>query len=197
MNLSMKNAVPGYTVWLLSVLLLATSCGSTRQIETSSPRPRVFPGAGSGEAAGLALLAIDIETGNTTLPEDVQALRFRIEEVRVHQENGDWITFPGELNAFEILPDRYLGKAILSTRVQPLRYDSIAVKISDAFVLFGENAGGPVTLPKDQALEIAVEMNPTVSSGTQVVIAIEPGASLYKDNNCRWFFVPFWTARVE
>ena len=193
----MKNAVPGCTAWLLSVLLLATSCASTRQIETSSPRPRVFPGTAGGEAAGLAVLAIDIETGNTTLPEDVQALRFRIDEIRVHAEGGEWITFPGELNTFEILPDRYLGKAILSTRVQPLKYDSIAVKISDAFVLFGENAGGPVTLPKDEALEIAVEMEPTVDNGTQVVITIEPAASLYKDNNCRWFFVPFWTARIE
>ncbi len=182
---------------LALLVVLSTGCGSTRQIETSSPRPRVFPGSAGGEASGLGLLAIDIETGKTSLPDDVQALRFRIDEIRLHTDEGEWITFPGELNTFEILPDRYLGKTILSTRVQPLVYDSIAVKISDAFVLFGENAGGPVTLPRDEALEIAVEMKPTVGDGTQVVIAIEPGASLYRDNNCRWYFVPFWTARVE
>lgn len=179
------------------ILLIFAGCASTRQIETASPRPRALPGPSRAEAAGMGLLAIDIETGQTSLPADVQALRFRIEEIRLHTDEGEWITFPGELNSFEILPDRYLGKTILSTRVQPLLYDSIAVKISDAFVLFGENAGGPLTLPKDKPLEIAIEMLPKVGEATQVKISIEPGASLYKDSNCKWYFVPFWTAVVE
>ena len=186
------------TCLLFGILLFVlTGCASTRQIETSSPRPRTLPDAVAGEVAGMGLLAIDIETGETILPDDVQALRFRIEEIRLHSDEGDRMTSPADLNSFEILPDRYLGKTILSTRVQPILYDSISVKISDAFVLFGENAGGPLTLPRDTPLEIAVEMQPVVGEATQLKISIEPGASLFKDDNCRWYFVPFWTAELE
>lgn len=145
----------------------------------------------------MGLLSIDLETGQTPLSEDVQALRFRLEEVRLHTDEGEWLTFPAELNSFEILPDRFLVKTILTTRVQPLVYDSIAIKITDTFVLFGENAGGPLAAPDDEALKIAVEMKPEVGEATQVRITLEPGASLYRDTNCRWFFVPFWTGEVE
>ncbi|MFK7846284.1 MAG: hypothetical protein AB8G77_13385 [Rhodothermales bacterium] len=186
------------TCLLFGILFfVATGCASTRQIETASPKPRTIPGVSGGEVSGLGLLAIDIETGETSLPDEIQALRFRIEEIRLHSDEGEWTTFPADLNSFEILPDRYLGKTILSTRVQPVLYDSVSIKISDAFVLFGENAGGPLTLPKDTPLKIAIEMQPKVGEATQVKISIEPGASLFKDSNCRWYFVPFWNAELE
>ena len=144
----------------------------------------------------MGLLAIDIETGATSLPADVQALRFRIEEIRLHTDEGEWITYPAELNSFEVLPGRFLGKTILSTRVQPVLYDSIAVKLRDAFVLFGENAGGPLTLPRESPFKIAVNLHPKTGEATQVRIVIEPGASLFKDSKCKWYFMPFWTAGV-
>ena len=182
---------------LLFVLLFSAGCGSTRQIETASPRPVNLPGLAGNPASGMGLLTIDVETGETDLPEEVQALRFRIDEIRLHTDEGEWITYPVELNSFEILPDRYVGKMILSTRVEPVLYDSLSLRISDAFVLFGENAGGPLTLPKDRPLEVAIKIQPEVGVAKQVSLAIEPGASLYKDDACRWYFVPFWRARVE
>ncbi len=178
-------------------VLVVTGCASTRQIETASPIPRSTPGPTRAEAAGMGLLAIDIETGGTMLPKDVQALRFRVEEIRLHTDEGEWITYPAELNSFEILPDRYFGKTVLSTRVQPVLYDSVAITLSDSFVLFGENAGGPLTLPRDNPMKIALDIKPEIGEATQVSIAFEPGASLYKDAACTWYFVPFWTARLE
>ena len=182
---------------LLMLLLVSVGCASTRQIETSSPRPRILPDESRAEVFGMGLLSIDLETGATPLPADVQALRFRLEEVQLHTDEGEWLTFPAELNTFEILPDRYLSKTILTTRVQPLVYDSIAIKITDTFVLFGENAGGPLASPDDEALKIAVRMQPEVGQATQISITLEPGASLYRDTECRWFFVPFWTGEEE
>ena len=182
---------------MLIVALLGAGCGSTRQIETTSPRPVNQPGLSGTPVSGMSLLTIDVETGETRLPEEVQALRFRIDEVRLHTDEGEWITYPAELNSFEILPDRYVGKMILSTRVEPVLYDSLSLRISDAFVLFGENAGGPLTLPKDRPLEVAVNIQPEIGEVTQVSLAIEPGASLYKDDACKWYFVPFWRVNME
>ncbi len=145
----------------------------------------------------MGQLAIDLETGQTPLPAEVQALRFRIEEIQLHTDEGEWITFPTDLNNFEILPDRYLTKSILSTRVLPVMYDSLALKISNAFVLFGENAGGPLSLPRDNLLKVAIDITPEVGQASQVRLAIEPEASLFRDNQCRWYFVPFWTVVGE
>lgn len=182
---------------LLILLFLSTGCGSIRQIETASPRPVNLPDNAGTPVSGMGLLTIDVETGETNLPEEVQALRFRIDEIRLHTDEGEWITYPAELNSFEILPDRYVGKMILSTRVEPVVYDSLSLRISDAFVLFGENAGGPLTLPKDRPLEVAIKIQPAAGEVTRVNLAIEPGASLYKDDACKWYFIPFWRAGLE
>ena len=86
---------------------------------------------------------------------------------------------------------------MLSTRVQLQAYDTVALQISDVFVLFGENAGGPLTLPNDLPFEVAVDLQPNAGEATQLNIVLESGASLFKDANCKWYFVPFWTAAGE
>lgn len=184
-------------VLVCGFVLLVAGCSGTREIETASPRPLSTPGNVRAEALGMGQLSIDLETGASGLPDEVQALRFRIEEIQLHTDEGEWITFPTELNSFEILPDRYLYKTILSTRVMPVLYDSLALKISNAFVLFGENAGGPLSLPRDNPVKVAVNIKPEVGQASQVSITIEPGASLFRDQQCRWYFVPFWTTGEE
>ena len=178
---------------LLGLVALALSgCMSTRQIQTSSPRPVNAPGLTDEAAGGMGLVSVDIVTGSTALPPDIQALRFRLDEVRLRTEEGEWLTFPAELNSFEILQNRDVQKTILTTRVQPLVYDSLALKMSDVFVLFDENAGAPLTLPKDKFFTIGLGVQPAVGTVAQLRIAFEPGASLMKDVDCHWYFVPFW-----
>jgi hypothetical protein len=145
----------------------------------------------------MSLLSIDVFTGSTTLPAEIQALRFRVEEVRLRMETGEWVTYPTELNNFEILPNRMVSKTILTTRVQPVAYDSLALRMSDVFVLFSENAGAPLTLPRDRFLTMGVQTTPSVGEASQIRIAFEPGASLMRDASCRWYFVPFWNASVN
>lgn len=140
----------------------------------------------------MGLVSVDIVTGSSALPPDVQALRFRLDEVRLRTEAGEWLTFPAELNSFEILQNRQVQKTILTTRVQPLVYDSLALKVSDVFVLFDENAGAPLTLPKDKFFTMDLGVEPAVGTVAQVLIAFEPGASLMRGADCRWYFIPFW-----
>ena len=87
-----------------------------------------------------------------------------------------------------------LSKNILTTRVESVAYDSIAFTLSNLFVLFGENAGGPIAWPRDQRLTQKLEFEQGLEAATRVRIVLEPGASLLKDADCRWYFVPFWKA---
>ena len=177
---------------ILASLLFCSSCITTEQIQTTSPRP-ASGALLNTNTAGMGVFSVTVSTGDTTLPEDVQALRFQVDEILLKNNEGDWQALPAELNSFEILPNRELSKTVLTTRVEPVLYDSIAFSISDLFVLYSENAGGPIAWPKDQHLKEKLSFKPNVTTATRVEIILEPGASLLKDSNCHWFFVPFWT----
>ncbi|MEZ4702162.1 MAG: hypothetical protein R2834_17640 [Rhodothermales bacterium] len=178
--------------------LVLAGCGGTRQIQTSPPQPAHLTGR-SGEAAGqMALLTIDVRVGDTALPADARALRFRVEEVRFKPRGGDWTSYPADLNSFDITASRRPGsKTIFSTRVPPQPYDSLGLVLSDVFVLYDANAGGPLTMPRDRPIELGVPLTPGTESPMLVELTLEPGASLTRDARCRWFFLPFWTVRVE
>lgn len=178
---------------LVGAMLLYSSCISAEQIQTTSPRP-ASSSASNTNASGMGVFAVTVATGNTSLPEDVQALRFSIDEIHLKNNEGDWQVLPAELNSFEILPNRELSKTILTTRVETVLYDSIAFSISDLFVLYDENAGGPIAWPKNNPLKGQLRLKPEVNAATRIRIVLEPGASLLKDSNCRWYFTPFWVA---
>ena len=174
-------------------MLVCVSCISTEQIQTTSPRPASSPLL-NPNTAGLGVFSVTITTGETSLPDDVQALRFQVDDIRLKNNEGEWQVLPAELNSFEILPNRELSKTILTTRVETVLYDSIAFSISNLFVLYDENAGGPIAWPKDQPIKEKLSFKPDIEAATRVRIVLEPGASLLKDAQCRWYFVPFWTA---
>ena len=177
----------------LCILFVLSSCISTRQIETTSPRPGFSPFS-NGATAELGALGITVSTGSTELPEDVQALRFRVNEIQLRTTDGIWNALPVEINNFEVVPNRTLSRNILSTRIQAVAYDSIAIYISDVFVLFGENAGGPVAWPRNRPIKHELDIVPDLEEATYVELVFEPGASIARDSNCRWYFVPFWDA---
>ena len=176
---------------ILCGLVLLSSCISTRQIETTSPRPGFSPFSGN-EIAELGAFSLTVSTGDTELPEDVQVLQFRINEIQLRNQEGEWNSLPVSLNNFEIVSNRSLSKDILSTRVPAVSYDSIAIYISDVFVLFGENTGGPIAWPREKPIKDALDISPTSERTTNVRLIFEPGASLTRDSDCRWYFIPFW-----
>lgn len=180
-------------------LLLATlslGCSATEQIQTAPPQPAT-PGASGGTAALRAPLTLTLQTGATPLPEDITSLRFRVEEVWLKPAGGDWKPYPAEVNAFEIQRERVVRKTVLSTRVPPAAYDSLAILLRDVFVLFDANAGSPLTLQRDTPLKLALPLRPEVGKATAVRLTFEPGASLTKTANCRWYFLPFITKEED
>ncbi|MDZ4699021.1 MAG: hypothetical protein SH809_04880 [Rhodothermales bacterium] len=180
------------------LVILLAGCGGTRQIQTAPPRPA--PAAvRSAEVNGqMALLTIDVVVGESALPADARALRFRVDQVRVKPRGGVWETYPADVNSFEIAATRRAGsKTIFSTRIPPQRYDSLGLVLSDVFVLYDENAGGPLTMARDRPIELGVALDARAETPLRAELTIEPGASLTQDAACRWFFLPFWTVRVE
>ena len=178
-------------------LLMATGCSSTRQIQTAPPRPALEPSPDTTATTDLALLTVVAETGDTALPEAIQAMQFRLAEVRLKPTDGDWIVYPSDANALEITASQRARKVVLSTQVAPVVYDSLALVLSDIFVFYDANAGGPLTLPRDTPLTFPLAAHPSVDQPTVLRLRFEPGASLTHDADCRWFFLPFFETIIE
>ncbi len=179
------------------VLLLAAGCSSTRQIQTAPPRPALQTTTGTMEMTDLARFTVVVETGDTALPEAVQALQFRVAEVRLKPADGDWTAYPSDANVFEVSSGQPARTVILSTQIAPVAYDSLALVLGDIFVFYNANAGGPLTLPRDTPLTLPLVAHPTVDQPTMLRLRFEPAASLTHDANCRWFFLPFFEVIIE
>ncbi len=178
-------------------LLLAAGCSSTTQIQTAPPRPAMQAPPDTMATTDLALLTVVVETGDTALPEAIQAMQFRLAEVRLKPADGDWAVYPSDANAFEISAGQPARKVVLSTQIAPVPYDSLALVLSDIFVFYDANAGGPLTLPRETPLTFPLAAHPTVDQPTMLRLRFEPGASLTHDANCQWFFLPFFEAIIE
>ncbi|RMH60526.1 MAG: hypothetical protein D6685_10265, partial [Bacteroidetes bacterium] len=179
------------------LLLGGLGCGGTRPIETAPPRPAPSIVPPRPPDTGRATLVIQVATGGTPLPADVQALRFRLAEVRLKARGGAWTSYPADAGRFQITAEARPRKTVLSTRLPPVPYDSLALVLEDVFVQYGPNAGGPLTLTRGEPLRLAHPLAPIPDQTTTLHLTFEPGASLSRDAACRWFFLPFITARVE
>ena len=179
------------------VLVMAAGCSSTTQIQTAPPRPALEPAPDTMATTDLALLTVVVETGDTALPEAIQAMQFRLAEVRLKPAGGDWVLYPSDASAIEISTGQRARKIVLSTQIAPVVYDSLALVLSDVFVFYDANAGGPLTLPRDTPLRLPLTAQATVDQPTVLRLRFEPGASLTHDDACRWFFLPFFEVLVE
>ncbi|HMB93528.1 MAG TPA: hypothetical protein VKP65_21930, partial [Rhodothermales bacterium] len=88
-------------------------------------------------------------------------------------------------------------KPVLSTLVSPAAYDSLALSLTDVFVQFDANAGGPLTLPRNTPLRLPLTTTLAIGRRTVLRLRFEPGASLSRDAECQWFFLPFFEVQVE
>lgn len=181
---------------VLIVLCLLTGCSSTRQIRTAPPQSAI-PIADTTDQATLAPLVIVVETGSTALPDDIQAMQFRVAEVQLKRAGGSWETYPAEVNSFVISAGSRTRKPVLSTLISPAAYDSLAITLTDVFVRFDANTGGPLTMPRDTPLHLPLTTTLAVGRRTMLRLRFEPGASLSRDAQCRWFFLPFFEVQSE
>lgn len=181
---------------LCCLVIGVAGCSSTQQIRTAPPQSAIAV-ADTTDQATLAPLVIVMETGGTALPEDIQAMQFRVADVRLKEADGDWVTYPAEVNNFVLSANKRAQKPVLSTLVPPAAYDSLALSLTDIFVQFDANAGGPLTLPRGTPLRLPLTTTLAVGRRTVLRLRFEPGASLSRDAQCRWFFLPFFEVRVE
>ena len=179
------------------VLMLNVCCSGATQIQTSPPQPASPDVASRERAERMSLLTVEVQIGETSLPAEVMALRYRVAEVHLKEADGGWSVFPAELNSFEITANRRTSKTVLSTHVPPIPYDSLALVLSDVFVVYDANAGGPLTMPRGESVKLGFDARPQAGSTTEIQLTFEPGASLTKDNACRWYFLPFLTSAGE
>lgn len=178
------------------VLVLASGCSSTRQIETSRPQT-IDPADRTGEpASGQARLVVVMEQGDTSLPDEIDRFEFRIAEVRLHEAGGSWIRLPSETHQFTLPIARRARRTVLNTRVTPARYDSVALSFDQLFARFGENAGARLTAG-DEPLRLALDFTTSLETNATIRLRFEPGASLRRAPDCRWFFVPVVQTSVE
>lgn len=187
-----------FTRYTLSVtlLLLLAGCGGTRQIQTLPPQPATGTVRVTDAGNPLASLTLEVQIGESALPAEVRALRFRVEGVRLKPRGGEWVSYPADVNSFDITATRRGGeKTILSTLVPPQVYDSLGLALRDVFVLYDANAGGPLTMARDEPLVLAIDAAPTTEAPHRVVLTMEPGASVLHDAACRWYFLPVFTVR--
>ena len=181
-----------YAVLLCGLALLAAGCSSTRQIQTAAPLSALPTPSDTIATADLARLTIMVDVGETALPDDIQAMEFRVSEIRLKPSGGDWATYPADINSFDIAPATRMRKTILATRIPPATYDSLSVTLTDVFVYYDANAGGPLTMPRDTPLVLPLTAEATTAAPTMIRLVFEPGASLSQDAQCRWYFLPFF-----
>jgi hypothetical protein len=183
-------------VGLALLAALSGGCSSTEQIRTAPPQPARAITGGPADAEPRAVVTVLVATGETPLPEAVQALRFRVAEVQLRQSTGSWVVHPADANTFEIRDGQPLRKAVLTTRIPPAVYDSLAFSLTNVYVEYDDNAGGPLTMPREEPLRLPIAFETLVDRPTTLLLTVEPGASLSRDPGCRWFFLPFVTASL-
>ncbi|MEX1055679.1 MAG: hypothetical protein WED81_06590 [Rhodothermales bacterium] len=182
----------------VSAALLFVGCSSTTQIETSPPRTREAASETSPESTSEARLAVFFQEGDTDLPDEVSKLRFRIAEVHLQQRGGEWVRLPSDLNLIEIDRGRDgIRKTVLDTRVPPAEYDSLALSFDRVYLEFGANAGGPLTVAAGAPHRMALGLRTALGLPISLILRFEPGASLTRSSDCRWFFVPLLRPEIQ
>ena len=180
-------------VLCLLTLLLGAACSGTREIQTAPPQAWT-PQPERSEAAPEASLTVVLGRGETALPEAVAALRFRVAEVWLKPEGAAWVRYPAQPNRFEFSADREADRTVLATRLPPAAYDSLGLILEDLYLQYNANAGGPLTMPRGRLLELDVDLYLQTDRPTTLYLALEPGASLTQTEDCRWYFLPFFTS---
>lgn len=189
----MVNTVHAYV--FLFLCIGASACSGTTQIQTAPPRAAT---SHSSEAAALqAPLTVSFETESTALPADIQRLRFRVAEIYLKPKGGEWTSYPCDVNSFELAAGTRTRKTVLSTRVPPVAYDSLGITLNEVFVLFDANAGAPLTMANGTPLQLALDMTPGTETPTVLRLSMDPGASISRSADYRWFFLPFITAAID
>lgn len=179
------------------VLVIASACSSPRQIEVSRPQSARSLPTGQRDADMSGNVNVVIESGPSELPDEVQALRFRIGEVSLRTTDGKWTSYPATTRSLELVRGAPFERTILATRIPLTRHDSIGISFLDVYAEFNENAGGPLTIHGDRPLKIGIDFSPESGRASIIRLRIDANASLLRLPSHQWHFLPYLTAEMD
>lgn len=185
------------TAALLLALLLG-GCSSTQEIEASRPQARNAEAPEGSTGTSQARLKMALEQGESVLPEEVDRFQFRISDIQIRRSDGEWIRLSSELHQFELPLNKSAGRrTVLETRIPAASYDSVALSFDRIFARFSENSGAPLAVSRNEPLRFAFDMTASLDRLQTLVLRFEPGASLRRTDDCRWFFLPVVRPAIE
>ncbi|GEM_PF-1955892 len=177
-----------------AVIAGLAGCSGAHEVQTSPPRPYQPSEEVAPDSPRQARLRVFIQRGGTDLPEHIQQLTFRTAEIRLRATDGEWIRLPSDAGSVELERGRSTpARLVLDTRIPPASYDSMAVALSHVFVRFNENSGGPLTTAADVPQRLGLDLTATLDAASTIHLRLEPGPSLRRTQDCRWFFVPIYS----
>ncbi len=176
---------------LLAAGATLAACGSSRQIIAQPPVSGIERG-GIDTSSGLTFpLTIVLQTGASALEKDVATLRFQVDSVGLKSPEQAWRWYPADRNLFEISAGHLPERIILSTRVPESAYDSLALSFQDVYVQFNPHAGAPLTAGEHVPLTLPARIAAEGTGRQMLTLVLEPGPSVTRSADCRWYFVPF------
>ncbi len=119
------------------------------------------------------------------MPPEVTALRLRVAALWLHPAEEVWQKRPVGRGIVESAgpPVR-----LLAADVPRRRYDSLAVVLTDPFVTFGPNAGGPLTVADSGVVRMPLALDLDGRSHAELRLQLDP--ALARDSTGAWRFQP-------
>lgn len=139
----------------------------------------------------MSRILVNLLADATSLPPDVDTVRFRISELRFRLRGGGWESFPISGAPVSVSAGEQATRVLLNTQIRPGAYDSVQVTLGDVYLEFAANAGGPVTTGQLPAAARAAALQLSAATATSLDLTLDAGASLSRDSACRWYFLPF------
>ena len=178
-----------------SVIALLAGCRSSRIIEVPPPSSSDSQLANSGSARGS--VNVILETGQREMPDGVQSVRFRVNEVEFRSNVGQWTQRLSNRETVSATKTRRSEVPLLSTELAAVPYDSIAIHVTDVYVEYNAHAGGPL-IPVHSRVSLSVDLEPDPASAQTIRLMFHPAQSIRADSAAfLWRFEPVLTVEED
>ncbi len=172
--------------------LLLAGCSSSQEIRT---RPPVAAPSTQAPQA-VTEVSVVLEKGETALPEAVQELSFTLTalELRGAERRMRW---PLGNRVVRLRRNQTLSLSLLNTTLPVATYDTLVLHLTNARVMFGPNAGGPLISDIGETLTLSLSFQAQENQSATLVVRFEPEPSLWRDARCTWHFTPFFLVNIQ
>jgi hypothetical protein len=158
---------------------LLIGCSSIDQVTTRPPVPAVQPV--TDVAVTQVPLSVMIETGQSRPPTQLAALSFRISEIWVKPEDGEWHRRRTQTGSIRIKPEEPVRRTVLSAAIPTGSYESVALLIENVRAEYQGNAGGPLSSPEGTPVEIDLSFTAQRNAAVVLNLLLDAQSSVWQD----------------